>query len=99
VEEFWAAVKACKNGVGPITHFDASKHSTQIAAEVKGFDPTEFVDAKTARQMDKFVQYAAAAALTAVNDSGLEIDEENGPRVGVLIGSGIGGSRPGKCST
>ena len=91
VDEFWASVKACKNGVGPITHFDASQHSTQIAAEVKGFNPTEFVDPKTARQMDTFVQYATAAALTAVKDSGLAIGEENGPRVGVLIGSGIGG--------
>ncbi len=91
VDEFWASVKAGKNGIGPITHFDASQHATQIAAEVKGFDPTEFVDAKSARQMDTFVQYATAAALTAMKDSGLEVTEENGPRVGVLIGSGIGG--------
>lgn len=91
VDEFWESVKACKNAVGPITHFDASQHSTQIAAEVKGFDPTDYLDPKTARQMDRFVQYAAAAALTAMNDSGLVVDEENGPRVGVLIGSGIGG--------
>lgn len=91
VEEFWASVKAGKNGIGPITRFDASQHSTQIAAEVKGFDVTQFVEAKTARQMDTFVQYAAAATLTALKDSGLEITEENSPRVGVLIGSGIGG--------
>jgi 3-oxoacyl-[acyl-carrier-protein] synthase II len=91
VEEFWASVKACKNAVGPITHFDASQHATQIAAEVKDFDPTKYMEPKTARQMDKFVQYATAAALTAYKDSGLEITEENGPRVGVLIGSGIGG--------
>jgi 3-oxoacyl-[acyl-carrier-protein] synthase II len=91
VDEFWASVKAGKNGIGPITHFDASQHSTQIAAEVKGFDPVEFVDAKTARQMDTFVQFSTAAALTAMKDSGLEVTEENAPRVGVLIGSGIGG--------
>ena len=91
VDEFWESVKACKNAVGPITHFDASRHSTQIAAEVKGFDPTNYIDPKTARQMDTFVQYAAAAALDAMKDCGLEITEENGPRVGVLIGSGIGG--------
>ena len=91
VDEFWESVKACKNAVGPITHFDSSQHSTQIAAEVKGFDPTNYLEPKTARQMDRFVQYAAAAALTATKDSGLAIDEENGPRVGVMIGSGIGG--------
>ncbi len=91
VDEFWASVKAGKNGIGPITHFDASRHSTQIAAEVKGFDATERIDPKTARQMDTFVQYAATAALDAIDDSGLSITEENGPRVGVLIGSGIGG--------
>lgn len=92
VDEFWASVKAAKNGIGPITHFDASQHSTQIAAEVKGFDPVNFgIDPKTARQMDTFVQYATAAALMAMKDCGLAITEENGPRVGVLIGSGIGG--------
>lgn len=91
VEEFWESVKACKNAVNPITHFDASQHSTKIAAEVRNFDPTNYVDPKTARQMDTFVQYATAAAKMAHADSGLEITEENGPRVGVLIGSGIGG--------
>lgn len=91
VDEFWASVKAGKNGIGPITRFDASQHSTQIAAEVKGFDVTQFVDAKTARQMDMFVQYATAATMMALKDSGLEITESNCPRVGVLIGSGIGG--------
>lgn len=91
VDEFWAAVKACKNAVGPITHFDASQHATQIAAEVHGFDPTNYVEPKMARQMDPFVHYSAAAALNAMKDSGLEIDDEMGPRVGVLIGSGIGG--------
>ncbi len=92
VEEFWASVKACKNAIGPITHFDASQHATQIAAEVKDFDPVNFgIDPKTARQMDTFVQYATGAALMACKDSGLKITEENGPRVGVLIGSGIGG--------
>jgi len=90
-KQFWESVKAAKNGVGLITHFDASQHSTQIAAEVKGFDPASYVDPKTARQMDTFVQYAAAATLDAVRDSGLEINEANGPRIGVLIGSGIGG--------
>jgi len=67
VEEFWASVKACKNAIGPITHFDASQHATQIAAEVKDFDPVNFgIDPKTARQMDTFVQYATGAALMAL---------------------------------
>ena len=75
VDEFWASVKACKNGIGPITHFDASQHSTQIAAEVKGFDATKRIDPKTVRQMDTFVQYAATASLDAIDDSGLAITE------------------------
>ena len=91
VDEFWEAIKAGRNAVGPITHFDASRHSTQIAAEVRGFDPANYVDPKEARRMDKFTQYAVAAAKMAVEDSGLAITEANGPRVGVLIGSGIGG--------
>lgn len=91
VAEFWDAVKACKNAVGPITHFDASQHPTKIAAEVKGFDPAAFLDPKEIRRMDTFVQYAVVAAKMALADSGLEINEENGPRVGVIVGSGIGG--------
>lgn len=91
VEEYWEGIKACKNAIGPITHFDASQHSTKIAGEVKDFDPTKYVEAKLTRRMDKFVQFAVAAALMAHADSGLEITDENGPRVGVLIGSGIGG--------
>lgn len=91
ITEYWEAVKAGKNAIGPITHFDASQHSTRIAAEVKDWDPTVYLDAKLARRMDTYSQYACAAALMALEDSGFTIDEENGPRVGVLIGSGIGG--------
>ncbi len=91
VDEYWNAIKAGENGIGPITHFDASQHSTRIAAEVKNFDATQYIDPKTCRRMDTFVQYAASAALMAISDSGLEISEENATRVGVLIGSGIGG--------
>ncbi|MCX8052757.1 MAG: beta-ketoacyl-ACP synthase II [Armatimonadetes bacterium] len=91
VEEYWEAVKQGRNGVGPITHFDASQHSTRIAAEVKNFDVTRFVDAKEARRMDMFVQYAMAAAKMALSDSGLTINEHNATSIGVLIGSGIGG--------
>jgi len=91
VDEYWEAIKAGRNGVGPITHFDASQHSTRIAAEVKNFDPTKYVDPKWTRRMDPFTQYATAATMMALQDSGLEITEENAPRIGVTIGSGIGG--------
>ncbi|MCL5104697.1 MAG: beta-ketoacyl-ACP synthase II [Armatimonadetes bacterium] len=91
VDEYWEAIKACKNAIGPITHFDASEHPTRIAAEIKDFDATKYVDAKLARRMDTFVQYAVAAAKMAHEDSVLEIDGETATRVGVLVGSGIGG--------
>jgi 3-oxoacyl-[acyl-carrier-protein] synthase II len=91
VDEYWEAIKAGRNAIGPITHFDASQHSTRIAAEVKDFDASRYVDPKWARRMDPFTQYGAAAAIMALADSGLEITEENAPRVGVTIGSGIGG--------
>jgi len=91
VDEYWDGVKSGRNAVGPITHFDASQHSTRIAAEVKGFDPANYVDPKDARRMDTFVQYAMAAAKMALADSGLEITDGNAPRIGVLVGSGIGG--------
>jgi 3-oxoacyl-[acyl-carrier-protein] synthase II len=91
IDEFWEGVKAAKNAIGPITHFDASRHSTQIAAEVKDFAPEDYIDPKQARRMDTFVQFASAAAKIALEDSGLEVTEENAPRIGVLIGSGIGG--------
>ncbi len=91
LDQFWASIKEGKNAVGMITHFDASQHSTKIAAEINDFDPLEFVDAKLTRRMDRYTQYAVAAALMAVKDSGLEISEANAEQVGVLIGSGIGG--------
>ncbi len=91
IEEFWESIKACRNGIGPITNFDASRHSTKIAAEVQGFDPNEHIDPKMVRRLDTFTQFAVAAAMMAYRDSGLEIDEETGLRTGVLVGSGIGG--------
>jgi len=91
VEDYWASLVAGKGGVGPITRFDAREHSCRIAAEVKGFEPTDFIDAKEARRMDPFAQYAVAAAIMAMQDSGLRVTPENAARVGVLVGSGIGG--------
>ncbi len=91
VEQYWESIKTCRNAIGPITHFDASRHSCRIAAQVKDFDPADYVDPKMARRMDVFVQYAAAAAKMALEDSGFQITDETAPLVGVLIGSGIGG--------
>jgi 3-oxoacyl-[acyl-carrier-protein] synthase II len=91
VGQYWDSLTAGRSGVGPITLFDASRHTTQIAAEVKGFDPAEYLDPSDARRMDRFVQLAVSAAKIAVADAALEVDDSNRNRIGVLIGSGIGG--------
>ncbi len=90
-ETTWEALRAGKNGVGPITHFDASEFSSRIAAEVKGFDPLVFMKPKDARKMDNFILYAIAASEDAVQNASLKIDQSNSERTGVYIGSGIGG--------
>ena len=90
-EETWSNVKAGKSGVGPLTRVDAEKFSAKVAAEVKDFDIEQFIDRKDARRMDRFTHYALASAIMAVKDANLEINEENANRVGVWIGSGIGG--------
>ena len=89
--EVWDALLAGKSGVGPITHFDASQFNSQIAGEVKNFDPLNWIEKKEVRKMGRFIHLAIAAADEALKMSGLEITAENGPRVGVHIGSGIGG--------
>lgn len=91
VKDTWAALLAGKSGAAHITSFDASHHKTQFAAEVKGFDPVALFGAREARKMDRFTQFATAATLEALEQSGLKIDESNRDRVGILIGSGIGG--------
>ncbi len=91
VQDTWAGLLAGKSGAGPITHFDASQHKTRFAAEVKGFDPVALFGQREARKMDRFAQLAIAAANEAILDAGLKIDEGNRDRVGVLIGTGIGG--------
>lgn len=87
----WKALLAGKSGIGPITKFDASNLTARIAGEVRGFDPTRYMDKKEARKMDTFTHYAVAAAGEALNDADFRIDESNADRVGVYIGSGIGG--------
>ncbi|GAA5346174.1 3-oxoacyl-[acyl-carrier-protein] synthase II [Planifilum fimeticola] len=88
---FWNNLTAGKSGVGPITQFDPSDFPVRIAAEVKDFDPLDFLDRKEARRMDRFVQFAVAASLMALQDAGLDMSKEDPDRVGVYIGSGIGG--------
>ena len=87
----WDALVSGTSGVGPITKFDASGYAAQIAAEVKGFDPLQFVDKKDVKKMDVFIQYAIAASQFAMDDASLTISPEIAPRVGVFIASGIGG--------
>jgi 3-oxoacyl-[acyl-carrier-protein] synthase II len=89
--ETWEALRQGRSGVGYVTRFDTSKFPTKIAAEVKGFDPLLYLSVKDVRKMDLFIQYAISASDYAVGASGLEITPENGERVGVFIGSGIGG--------
>jgi 3-oxoacyl-[acyl-carrier-protein] synthase II len=91
VREAWQNVLAGKSGVARITRFDPSAFPTQIAAEVKGFDPTSCLSAKEVRRFDTFIHYGLAAAIEAIRDAGLDFDRENLEQVGVCIGSGIGG--------
>ncbi len=91
VADMWSAVTAGKSGIGPITRFDASGFSTHFAGEVKNFQLEEYIPAKEARHMDTFIHYGMAAGIQAIEDSGLVVTEENASRIGVNIGSGIGG--------
>lgn len=91
VKDTWEALLAGKSGAGYITAFDASAHKTKFAAEVKGFDAAGLFGVRDARKMDRFSQFAAAATMQALEQSGLKIDETNRDRVGVVIGTGIGG--------
>jgi len=91
VAETWDGIVAGKNGIGRITRFDASAFKSQVAGEVKGFDVGTYLSAKEARRMDVFIHYGMAAGIQAVRDSGLVATAENADRIGVNIGSGIGG--------
>jgi 3-oxoacyl-[acyl-carrier-protein] synthase II len=87
----WEALCAGRNGIGPITRFDATLHSARIAGEVKNFDPLRFIEKKDVKKMDVFIQLAIAAAQFAVDDAGLKVRPDIASRVGVFIASGIGG--------
>ncbi|MDJ0703630.1 MAG: beta-ketoacyl-ACP synthase II [Leptolyngbyaceae cyanobacterium MO_188.B28] len=89
--EYWEGLQSGRNGVGLITHFDASRHTCRIAAEVKGFDPHAYMDRKDAKRMDRFAQFAVAATKQALEDARFEITDLNAEQVGVMIGTGVGG--------
>ncbi|HEX19376.1 MAG TPA: beta-ketoacyl-ACP synthase II, partial [Acidiferrobacteraceae bacterium] len=91
IDTNWERVSNGASGIGTITHFDASDYASSIAGEVDNFDPAEFMDAKLARKMDRFIQLGMAAGIMAFQDSGLEVNDNNAERIGVHIGSGIGG--------
>jgi 3-oxoacyl-[acyl-carrier-protein] synthase II len=91
VDETWSAMLEGKSGVGPITQFDAGAFATKIAAEVKGFDPALYIEAKEIKKMDRFIHFAIAASRMAMEQSGLKVTEANAERVGVMVGSGMGG--------
>lgn len=90
-DEFWYNLLAGKSGIGPITLFDASRYRTRIAAEVKDFDPTRYVDAKDARRMGRATLFALAAAKDAIADAGFEDNLGDDPRAGILLGTALGG--------
>lgn len=90
VEEFWNGIKEGKTGFGPITYFDTADYRCKLAAEVKDFDPAQYMDKKTARRMEQFCQFAVAAAGQAISDAGLDMEQEDPYMVGCSVGSGIG---------
>ncbi len=109
--DYWQGLISGRNGIGPITRFDASKHACRIAGEVKGFDPHQYMDRKEAKRLDRFAQFAVCASKDALADAKLVIDDLNAEQIGVLIGTGVGGIKvledqqeiyltkgPGKCS-
>ena len=91
VKETWRAILASENGIGTVKKLDTTGYFSKIAGTVEDFDPTRYMSAKEARKVDGFIQYAIAAAKEAVEDSGLDYRNENGERIGVAIGSGVGG--------
>jgi 3-oxoacyl-[acyl-carrier-protein] synthase II len=91
VKDSWARIKNAENGIGKVTRFDASQHSSQVVGEIKDLNPGEFFDAKEARRMDRFSVYAVASAIQALQDAGLKDGAFDPERFGVILGNGIGG--------
>jgi 3-oxoacyl-[acyl-carrier-protein] synthase II len=91
LDNVWQRIIDGQSGVAPITRFDASRHDTKIAAEVKDFNAEDYVSAKELKRMDLFIQYALAATKVAVEDAGLDMAKEDAERVGVIVGTGLGG--------
>ncbi|MFN3481274.1 MAG: beta-ketoacyl synthase N-terminal-like domain-containing protein, partial [Thermodesulfovibrionales bacterium] len=91
VDSSWKAFLEGKSGIGRITRFDASDLPVHIAGEVKDFDPSLYIEQKEIKKMDRFIHFALAASTMAIEDSGIRITDENAERIGVIIGSGIGG--------
>lgn len=91
VNSFWNGIKEGRSGIDYITHFDTEKFKVKVAAEVKDFKPEDYIDRKEARRMDRYCQFAMAAAKEAVEDAGLDLENMDRERLGVLVGSGIGG--------
>lgn len=90
-DEFWKNLIAGKSGIRKITRFDASEYNSQIAGEVDGFDPADYIDAKESKRMDRYSQFAVAAAKMAIEDAGLDLEKEDCDRIGTYVGAGIGG--------
>ena len=91
VKTAWKNVCEGKSGIGPLTRFDTNGFETKIAAEVKGFNPERYIEKKEIKKMDLFIQYAMGAAQEAIEDSRLQITPENADRIGVIVGTGLGG--------
>lgn len=91
VEKSWNGLVLGKSGVRRITHFDASAFATQIAGEVEGFNPEDYIEPKEIKKMDRFIHFGVSASLMASEDSKLKIDDRNADRVGVYVGAGMGG--------
>jgi len=91
VSDSWTNVLAGKSGIAPLTHFDVSAYSVRFGGSIRDFDITDYISNKDAKKMDLFIHYGIAAGMQAVRDSGLVVTEENAERIGVAIGSGIGG--------
>jgi 3-oxoacyl-[acyl-carrier-protein] synthase II len=91
IANVWQRILNGESGISPISRFDASRHDTKIAGQVEGFNPEDYISPKEIKRMDLFIQYALAASKIAVQDAGLNMNEENAERVGVVVGTGLGG--------